>query len=230
MKWEKEQKYLLFGRKIVWKTKVLYVDWCLWPERFTGFKKGMVINMRRIFRYIVGSSVALLFALITVITPRIFFRIQDEEIIGDEKKKSVVLEDKNSYNQVEYGVEEKIDMLSDDSNLEYVLLDTGSTFSLYEARLQCFRELCKIPSLEMDVYGPVKEEIDVKPYLLIPVKVPSRTFILWKGKLVIDKVTYTIVLDEESGKIIKLESNSFDNVESNNKIIEEWKKYLKKDE
>lgn len=185
--------------------------------------------MRRIFRYFIGSSIALLFALIAVITPRIFFRIQDGEIIGKEKKKSVVLE-KNSYSKEDYGVDEKIDMLNDISSIEYVLLDAGSTFSLYEARLQCFRELCKIPSLKMDVHGPVKEDIDIKPYLMINIKVPSQTCILWKGELIIDKVIYTIVMDEESGKIIKLDSDSFSNTKTNKKILEEWKEYLKKEE
>ncbi len=197
---------------------------------FVGFEKGMVINMRRILRYFVGSAIALLFALITVITPRIFFKIQDGEIIGNEKKKNVVMADKELYNQEEYGIEEKMNMLSDDSNMEYVLLDTGSSFSLYEARLQCFRELSKIPSLRMDLYGPIKEDIDIKPYLMIPVKVPSQTSILWKGELEIDKVIYKIVLDEDSGKIIALDSDTFSNAELNKKILEEWKEYLKEEE
>ena len=197
---------------------------------FVGFEKGMVINMRRILRYFVGSAIALLFALITVITPRIFFTIQDGEIIGNEKKKNVVMADKELYNQEEYGIEEKMNMLSDDSNMEYVLLDTGSSFSLYEARLQCFRELSKIPSLRMDLYGPIKEDIDIKPYLMIPVKVPSQTSILWKGELEIDKVIYKIVLDEDSGKIIALDSDTFSNAELNKKILEEWKEYLKEEE
>lgn len=197
---------------------------------FVGFEKGMVINMRRILRYFVGSAIALLFALITVITPRIFFRIQDEKIIGNEKKKNVVMEDKGLYNKEEYGIEERMKMLSDDSNMEYVLLDTGSSFSLYEARLQCFRELSKIPSLRMDLYGPIKEDIDIKPYLMIPVKVPSQTSILWKGELEIDKVIYKIVLDEDSGKIIALDSDTFSNAELNKKILEEWKEYLKDEE
>lgn len=197
---------------------------------FVGFEKGMVINMRRILRYFVGSAIALLFALITVITPRIFFKIQDGEIIGNEKKKNVVMADKELYNQEEYEIEEKMNMLSDDSNMEYVLLDTGSSFSLYEARLQCFRELSKIPSLRMDLYGPIKEDIDIKPYLMIPVKVPSQTSILWKGELEIDKVIYKIVLDEDSGKIIALDSDTFSNAELNKKILEEWKEYLKEEE
>lgn len=197
---------------------------------FVGFEKGMVIIMRRILRYFVGSAIALLFALITVITPRIFFKIQDGEIIGNEKKKNVVMADKELYNQEEYGIEEKMNMLSDDSNMEYVLLDTGSSFSLYEARLQCFRELSKIPSLRMDLYGPIKEDIDIKPYLMIPVKVPSQTSILWKGELEIDKVIYKIVLDEDSGKIIALDSDTFSNAELNKKILEEWKEYMKEEE
>lgn len=199
-------------------------------QSFVGFEKGMVSNMRRILHYFIGSAIALLLALITVITPRIFFRIQDGEIIGNEKKKNVVMDDKELYNQEEYGIEEKMNMLSDDSNMEYVLLDTGSSFSLYEARLQCFRELSKIPSLKMDLYGPVKEDIDIKPYLMIPVKVPSQTFVLWKGELEIDKVIYKIVLDEDSGKIISLDSDTFSNAKLNKKILEEWKEYLKKEE
>lgn len=199
-------------------------------QSFVGFEKGMVSNMRRILHYFIGSAIALLLALITVITPRIFFRIQDGEIIGSEKKKNVVMDDKELYNQEEYGIEEKMNMLSDDSNMEYVLLDTGSSFSLYEARLQCFRELSKIPSLKMDLYGPVKEDIDIKPYLMIPVKVPSQTFVLWKGELEIDKVIYKIVLDEDSGKIISLDSDTFSNAKLNKKILEEWKEYLKKEE
>lgn len=186
--------------------------------------------MNRIFRYCLGSIIALLFALIVVITPRFFFRIQDEEIIGNEKSKKVQMVEKTTSYQEDYGIEEKVNMLSEGSNIEYVLLDTGNSYSLYEARLQCFRELCKISSLEMDVHGPVKEEIDVKPYLVINIKVPSLTFILWKGEVVIDKVKYIIVLDEESGKIIDLESDSFSKTDTNMKIIEEWKEYLKKDE
>ena len=210
--------------------RVFTHNFVLAVRSFVGFEKGMVINMRRILRYFVGSTIALLFALITVITPRIFFKIQDGEIIGNEKKKNVVMADKELYNQEEYGIEEKMNMLSDDSNMEYVLLDTGSSFSLYEARLQCFRELSKIPSLRMDLYGPIKEDIDIKPYLMIPVKVPSQTSILWKGELEIDKVIYKIVLDEDSGKIIALDSDTFSNAELNKKILEEWKEYLKEEE
>jgi len=210
--------------------RVFTHNFVLAVRSFVGFEKGMVINMRRILRYFVGSAIALLFALITVITPRIFFKIQDGEIIGNEKKKNVVMADKELYNQEEYGIEEKMNMLSDDSNMEYVLLDTGSSFSLYEARLQCFRELSKIPSLRMDLYGPIKEDIDIKPYLMIPVKVPSQTSILWKGELEIDKVIYKIVLDEDSGKIIALDSDTFSNAELNKKILEEWKEYLKEEE
>lgn len=212
------------------KLRVFTRDSVLAAQSFVGFEKGMVSNMRRILHYFIGSAIALLLALITVITPRIFFRIQDGEIIGNEKKKNVVMDDKELYNQEEYGIEEKMNMLSDDSNMEYVLLDTGSSFSLYEARLQCFRELSKIPSLKMDLYGPVKEDIDIKPYLMIPVKVPSQTFVLWKGELEIDKVIYKIVLDEDSGKIISLDSDTFSNAKLNKKILEEWKEYLKKEE
>ena len=212
------------------KLRVFTRNSVLAAQSFVGFEKGMVSNMRRILHYFIGSAIALLLALITVITPRIFFRIQDGEIIGNEKKKNVVMDDKELYNQEEYGIEEKMNMLSDDSNMEYVLLDTGSSFSLYEARLQCFRELSKIPSLKMDLYGPVKEDIDIKPYLMIPVKVPSQTFVLWKGELEIDKVIYKIVLDEDSGKIISLDSDTFSNAKLNKKILEEWKEYLKKEE
>ena len=212
------------------KLRVFTRNSVLAAQSFVGFEKGMVSNMRRILHYFIGSAIALLLALITVITPRIFFRIQDGEIIGNEKKKNVVMDDKELYNQEEYGIEEKMNMLSDDSNMEYVLLDTGSSFSLYEARLQCFRELSKIPSLKMDLYGPVKEDIDIKPYLMIPVKVPSQTFVLWKGELEIDKFIYKIVLDEDSGKIISLDSDTFSNAKLNKKILEEWKEYLKKEE
>ncbi len=65
-------------------------------------------------------------------------------------------------------------------DVEQVELKMGEKFSLYEARKQCFNEMCKIPVLEIDVYGPVREEINIAPKLFIDTETPSYTMIAWQ--------------------------------------------------
>lgn len=123
-------------------------------------------------------------------------------------------------------IKNKLAILNSDKDVERVALKTGDIYSLYEARKQCFTELSKIPSLKIDLYGPTYEEIKLQPYLLINAKTPSQTMLVWMGEVIIKEVSYHVVLDEGTGKIIKIEIQKSKDEAFETRLNMEWEQYL----
>lgn len=183
--------------------------------------------MKAFAKYILGGIVTLLIVLILMLFSSLFFYLQDKQMLEKEKTIEIAGVDVKDSDLLLMTIDEKINMLNPDRNTESVKLKTGDIYSLYEARKQCFKELSKIPSLEIELYGPIYEEIDVRPYLIINSEIPSQTMLVWMGQLKIKDVSYYVVLDEESGKLIKLESDEWNNNEFKKTVLKEWKNYLK---
>ncbi len=122
--------------------------------------------------------------------------------------------------------EEKIEMIEKkEDSIITVSLETGNMYSLYEARKRCFDEMNKIPVIEMDIYGPVKDEINIEPILYINGKSPSQSMIVWSGTVEVKNITYSVMLEEESGKILAIKGDGLDN-NFNETLIKEWKEYM----
>jgi hypothetical protein len=204
---------------------ILKVIWQREPEYYLF--GGMM--MKEFIKYLLGGAITILLVLIIMLIPPSFFLIKDNNIV--DRGKEVIIEpvDVQGDNILSMTMKEKADMVNEAENIETVQLKTGDVYSLYEARLQSFRELCKIPSLEADIYGPVKDEIEIQPFLIIDAKSPSRKMIVWKGRLTIKGAEYKIVLDEETGKILNIESPEWKNKELIDKVLKEWEKYISDD-
>lgn len=183
--------------------------------------------MKEFIKYLLGGAITILLVLIMMLIPPSFFKIKDNNIIDKGVKVEIEPVNVQGADIFSMTIKEKTDMVNKEEDIESVQLETGDNYSLYEARLQSFRELCKIPSLEMDVYGPLKDDIKIQPLLMIDANTPSKKMIVWKGELTIKKTAYNIILDEESGKIIKIESSEWESSELFDKVIKEWEKYMK---
>ena len=84
--------------------------------------------------------------------------------------------------------------------------------------------------LQMDTYGPIRDEIDITPTLFINTSTPSHTMIAWTGLVTVKDVTYNIALDEKSEKLILLKVVNVDAAqekELQEALNIEWKNYLK---
>ena len=154
-----------------------------------------------------------------------YFYIQDIKMFDKEKEISISGVNVKENQTLDLSIEDKIAIINSDKDVERVALKTGDIYSLYEARKQCFTELSKIPSLKIDLYGPTYEEIKLKPYLLINAKTPSQTMLVWIGEVIIQEVSYHVVLDEGSGKI-NIEIQKSKDEEFKSKLDLEWKHYL----
>lgn len=143
-----------------------------------------------------------------------------------EKEISISAVDVKENEPLDLSIEDKIAILNSDKDVERVALKTGDIYSLYEARKQCFTELSKIPSLKIDLYGPTYEEIKLQPYLLINAKTPSQTMLVWIGEVMIKEVSYHVVLDEGTGKIIKIEIQKSKDEAFETRLNMEWEQYL----
>jgi hypothetical protein len=131
--------------------------------------------------------------------------------------------------QSSMNINEKVQMLEQkDDNILKVTLETGNMYSLYEARKRTFDEMSKIPIIEMDVYGPVKDEIKIEPILYINGKAPSKTMIVWSGTVLVNKITYSVMLEEESGKILAIKGDGLDK-SLHDALQQEWREYLHDD-
>lgn len=131
--------------------------------------------------------------------------------------------------QSSMNINEKIEMLKQkDDNIITVTLETGNLYSLYEARKRCFDEMNKISMIEMDIYGPVRNEIDIEPVLYINGKSPSQTMIVWSGTVLVNDITYTVMLEEESGKILAIKGDGLE-MNLQESLKKEWEEYLNED-
>lgn len=182
--------------------------------------------MKEFIKYLLGGAITILLVLVILLIPPSFFRINDNQVVDKGKKVKIEPVDVQGANILSMTIKEKVDMVNKEENIESVKLETGDVYSLYEARQQSFKELCKIPSLEMDIYGPLREDIGIQPFLMIDAKTPSRKMIVWIGSFTVKDAEYDIILDEETGKIIKIESSVLESNELIDTVKEEWKKYI----
>lgn len=187
--------------------------------------------MKGRWNYVCFGVSLVLILLMIIILPYLFFLFQDAKIINKVKQINitpVIVSDVR--NDSEMNLSNKLAMIeAEDKNVKQVDLKMGENFSLYEARKQCFEELCKIPVLEMDIYGPVKDEINITPKLFIDTENPSYTMIAWIGTVTIEDITYWVVLDEASKKLISLKANEGSEEQSKEKqeqLENDWKEYL----
>lgn len=142
---------------------------------------------------------------VVVVSPYAYFQLQERQLLHTETEipiKTIKIE-KNS--QGELSMEQRREMIyREDEDIEKISLKTGDVYSLYEARRQCYRELCKISVLEMDIYGPPQKDIEIFPQLIVDSKTPAYSMIIWKGTFKIKNILYEIVLEEESGKLLSV--------------------------
>jgi len=182
-------------------------------------------NMRR--KVSLGILYMVIIAIFMLVIPQIFYWQQVKEIINNIQIVESGLNSTSFHGaQSNMSLNEKIDMLEQiKKSVVTVTLETGNLFSLYEARKSCFNEMCKIPMIEMDIYGPVKDEINIEPVLYINGESPSQTMIVWRGSVLVNHITYSIILEEESGKILEIKAEELE-IDSQELLLEQWKVYL----
>ena len=183
------------------------------------------------WRYLLYGSVILGMLVLVVLIPEVYFNILDKKIINVESQLPIEVINVNSTEAATtMSLQEEIALFQDTSgNVDRIDLKMGNTFSLYEARKQCFKELCKISSLEMDLYGPGKDEIDINPKLFIDTRTPSYAVVIWTGTVTIRDITFQIALEEGSGRLIQFQyynGNQGDMSQMINQYKEDWKTYL----
>ncbi|SHO42968.1 hypothetical protein [Anaerocolumna xylanovorans] len=181
--------------------------------------KHRLSNIREILAVIVVTGI------ITVV-PYIYFQLQEGHLLGMKPEIPVDTVEIQKSNAEQLNLEQRRDMIrTGEADVERISLKTGNAYSLYEARKQCYRELCKIPALKMDIDGPVQREIDISPQLLVNAKVPSYSMIIWSGSLEIKDIPYKIVLDEDSGKLLSIQIAD-ENIKEYEKLQEVFEKEL----
>lgn len=180
--------------------------------------------MNRTFDYVIYFTKISALAFGILILPHFYFQYEDQRLFREIKEMDMNVFQMDRMNRNALTTEEKRALLSDGNvNLRHIELKTGDRYSLYEARRQCFRELCKIPVLEVSIYGPILNEIDITPCLLIDPETPSISMITWKGFLTIKDIKYQITLEEESGKVLSIQPvGKVDDV-----LNMQWERYLK---
>lgn len=184
------------------------------------------------WKYIFLLMVTAFILCIIVLIPSLLNLLQDAKILNVEKVIAIEPVQLNSGDQrASMSLSDKIALIvGTKDDFKCIDLKMGDRYSLYEARMQCFKELSRIPALQMDLYGPIKDEINVLPKLYIDVKSPTYTMIVWKGTITINKVIYQITLDEESNKIIyiKCVDRKDDKKDKLLKQIDkDWQDYIK---
>lgn len=180
----------------------------------TILKRGLVIGL----------------VLVLLFFPNGYFYLKDCKFVGKENSISVEPVNMQTFAVGQVSLEEKIQMIHSTQQVTSIELEAGELYSLHEARMQSYRELCEIPMLNMSISGPLKDDIKIKPYLVINPQEPSMTMIVWEGRLAINEVLYEIVLEEESGKLLKIEAMNLPDSKQGNqfgeKLQEEWKEYI----
>ena len=160
--------------------------------------------MKANVKYIIYSVITIVIVITILFTSHVYFYIQDIKVFDKEKEIRISAVEVQEKAPFTLSIEEKINIINADKDVEQVSLKTGDVYSLYEARKQCFNELRKIPSLNIDMYGPSYDEMKLQPYLLINARTPSQTMLVWSGEVLIKEVSYYVVLDEGTGKLLKL--------------------------
>ncbi|MDD3173497.1 MAG: hypothetical protein PHF63_07530 [Herbinix sp.] len=178
-------------------------------------------------RFGVGLSIILF---MIFILPYMYFLLQDRKFINIVKQMKITPVTVSGVGDIDMKLSDKLDLIgADDKDVEQVDLKMGEIFSLYEARKQCVKELCKIPVLEMDIYGPIRDEINITPKLFIDTRTPSYSMIAWTGTVTIKDITYWVALDERSKKLISIqvtEGNEELKKGIQKQLANEWKEYI----
>lgn len=157
-------------------------------------------------------------------SPYLYFEYQERELLNTVKETPIEVLKLEYNNQEELNMEQRREMINkENKDIEKISLKTGDVYSLYEARKQCYRELRKIPILQMDLYGPLQKEIEISPQLMVDSKIPAYSMIIWSGSLTIKDVLYEVVLDEESGKLLRIQAA---NKQLQRSLQNEWKIYF----
>jgi hypothetical protein len=148
----------------------------------------------------------ILIVIFILFIPQLFYWKQNKKIIENIQKVDTDFNWTGFHGiQSDMGINEKKEMLQENKDsIVSVSLETGNLYSLYEARKRSFNEMCKIPMINMDINGPTKDEIDLEPILYIDGETPSQTMIVWSGSVLVKDITYSIILEEESGKILDI--------------------------
>ena len=180
--------------------------------------------MNRMFNYVLYITKIGILAFGILIFPYFYFQYEDRKLFHEIKEMDMTVFKMDRVENDALTLEEKLKLLADgNADLKHTELKTGDRYSLYEARRQSFRELCKIPVLEASLYGPLLNEIDITPYLLIDSETPSSSMLIWKGFLTIDDIKYQITLEEESGKLLFIQPIG----KEDDVLKMQWEKYLK---
>ncbi|MFV0343629.1 MAG: hypothetical protein ACK5JH_12210 [Anaerocolumna sp.] len=184
----------------------------------------------RTLNKIIISIVIIFLAVAIILFPNIYFYIQEYKILNQYHSVAIdtIIIEKNKNDILD--LYKKLEMIySKNNEIEQLSLKTGDRYSLYEARKQCYRELRKIPILEIGIYGPPERDIDIAPTLIIDATTPSYTMIIWQGSLTINNITYRIILDEISGKLLQIQREGIHQIESetfDEELNDQWEKYL----
>lgn len=182
-------------------------------------------NLKKILHVVV------LMACIAVILslPTVYFRYQEQQLLnyqGEIPVETIEIE-KNTQGQLT--IEQRRELvIGEDKEIESIKLKTGNKYSLYEARRKCFKELSKLPVLEMDLYGPTQKEINILPRLIIDPVTPAYSMIIWEGSVEIKEHIYDFIFDEESGKLLNIKSAETKTAKDNlqETLKEQWEKYF----
>ncbi len=181
--------------------------------------------MSRVFNYVLYITKIAVLAFGILIFPKFYFQYQDRKLFSEIKEMDMNVFQMDRVVKDALTMEEKLMLITDsNADLKYIELKTGDKYSLYEARRQCFRELCKIPVLEADIYGPLLSEIEIAPYLFIDPETPSRSMLIWKGFLTIKDIKYQVTLEEESEKLLVIQPVG----KEDDALKRQWEEYLKK--
>jgi hypothetical protein len=182
------------------------------------------------YSFLLNTVIIVMMAAAIVISPYLFFEWQEKKLFRTEVDLSMEPFSIGKIEHIQLNLEDRRTMiLENNTDIERIELKTGNKYSLYEARKQCFKELCKLPILEMDVYGPIQKEINLTPSLVVNSRTPAYSMIVWRGSLKIKDVPYQIVLDEESGKLLSIQiADDFDSDDKHlqEALQEQWEEYF----
>jgi hypothetical protein len=169
----------------------------------------------------------ILIVLVILFIPQFFYWKQNKKIIENIQKVDTDFNWTGFHGiQSDMSMNEKKEMLQQKKeSIATVNLETGKMYSLYEARKRSFNEMCKIPMVEMDIFGPTKDEISIEPILYIDGETPSKTMIVWRGSVLVKDITYSIILEEESGKILDIRAEELE-IELQKLLQDEWDEYF----
>lgn len=182
--------------------------------------------MKSAMKWVFTGVIASIGLFLITSIPFIMSTIRDNGILDKEiQVKDIPIEVEVHGKETDLSLDEKINMAWGNNNIEKVGLKMGRLFSLYEARKVCHDELTKMLS-GLEEFVPTKENIDLTPELFIDTDMPSDTMVIWRGLIKIDKDIYQIMLEEESEKIVFIQS--IGGSSEDKKVMVSWKEYIYK--